>query len=88
MAVETHIHAFPRHVAAKTYPEAVPVYDTANKRIRIGDGSTAGGTEIPNMTDHTALAGRVTSLESAVGNFESQAREILGAREEEEEPQE
>ena len=91
MAVETHIHAFPRHVAAKTYPEAVAVYDTTNKRIRVGDGSTVGGTEIPNMTDLngkaaaadvTALAGRVSDLETAVGTFESQARAILGEEEE------
>ena len=82
MAVETHIHAFPRHVASKTYPEAVPVYDTTNKRIRIGDGSTVGGTEVPNMTDHNTLAGRVSDLETAVGTFESQAREILGEEEE------
>ncbi len=97
MAVETHIHAFPRHVASKTYPEAVPVYDTTSKRIRIGDGSTVGGTEVPNMTDLaakaaasdlTALAGRVTTLESVLGSFESQAREILGVQEEEEEEEE
>ena len=93
MAVETHIHAFPRHVSNKTYPEAVPVYDSANKRIRIGDGSTVGGTELPNMTDLngkaaatdvTALAGRVSDLETALGTFESQARAILGVQEEEE----
>ncbi len=93
MAVETHIHAFPRHVANKTYPEAVAVYDSTNKRIRVGDGSTVGGTELPNMTDLngkaaatdvTALAGRVSDLETALGTFESQARAILGEEEEEE----
>ena len=76
MAVETHIHAFPRHVASKTYPEAVAVYDSTNKRIRVGDGSTVGGTEIPNMTDLngkaaatdvTVLAGRMTAAETAIG---------------------
>ena len=75
MAVETHIHAFPRHIADKTYPEAVPVYDSANKRIRIGDGSTVGGTEVPNMadlaskaaaSDVTALAGRMSAAETAI----------------------
>jgi|GEM_PF-5937006 len=90
MAVETHIHAFPRHVASKTYPEALPVYDTATKRIRIGDGSTVGGTEVPNMADLaskaaaadvTALGGRVSALETALGSFESQARAILGEEE-------
>lgn len=78
MAVETHIHAFPRHVSSKTYPEAVAVYDSANKRIRIGDGSTVGGTEIPNMTDLNGLGGRVTTLEAAVGSFESQAEAVIG----------
>ena len=78
MAVETHIHAFPRHVSAKTYPAAVPVYDAVAKRIRIGDGSTVGGTEVPNMTDLTVLSSRVTTLETAVGSFESQAQEIIG----------
>lgn len=78
MAIETHIHAFPRHVGSKTYPEAVPVYDATNKRIRIGDGSTVGGTEIPNMSDHTTLSGRVTALESAVGTFETAAEAIIG----------
>ena len=77
MAIETHIHAFPRHVASKTYPEAVPVYDTTAKRIRVGDGSTVGGTEIPNMADLngkaaaadvTALAGRVTSAEGTIAD--------------------
>ena len=76
MAVETHIHAFPRHVASKTYPEAVAVYDSTNKRIRVGDGSTVGGTELPNMTDLngkaaaadvTSLAGRMTAAETAIG---------------------
>ena len=76
MAVETHIHAFPRHVASKTYPEAVAVYDSTNKRIRVGDGSTVGGTEIPNMTDLngksaaadvTSLSGRMTAAETALG---------------------
>ena len=88
MAVETHIHAFPRHVANKTYPEAVAVYDSTNKRIRVGDGSTVGGTEIPNMSDHTALAGRVSDLETSLGTFESQARAILGEEEDEEEESE
>ena len=78
MAVETHIHAFPRHTASKTYPAAVAVYDSATKRIRVGDGSTVGGTEIPNMTDLNGLGGRVTTLETAVGNFESQAEAVIG----------
>ena len=81
MAVETHIHAFPRHVANKTYPEAVAVYDSTNKRIRVGDGSTVGGTEIPNMTDLNGLGGRVTTLETAVGNFETLASAIIGEEE-------
>ena len=51
MAIETHIHAFPRHVAGKIYPEAVPVYDKATGRIRIGDGVTEGGQEVPLMSD-------------------------------------
>ena len=88
MAVETHIHAFPRHVAAKTYPEAVPVYDSAAKRIRIGDGSTVGGTEVPNMTDLNNLGGRVTALESAVGSFESAAETIIGDNENDSQEQE
>jgi len=71
MAVETHIHAFPRHVASKTYPEAVPVYDSATKRIRIGDGSTSGGIEIPNMADLSAVT-------AAIGTFESAAEAVIG----------
>jgi len=78
MAVETHIHAFPRHVASKIYPEAVPVYDSAAKRIRIGDGSATGGTVIPNMTDLNELGSHVADLESAVGSFESAAEAIIG----------
>ena len=82
MAVETHIHAFPRHIADKTYPEAVPVYDSANKRIRIGDGSTVGGTEVPNMadlaakaaaSDVTALAERVSDAENALAGKSDQS---------------
>ena len=43
---------------------------------------------LPDASDLTSLSGRVTSLESAVGGFESQAREILGVEEEEEESEE
>ena len=86
MAIETHIHAFPRHVASKTYPEAVAVYDSTNKRIRVGDGSTVGGTEVPNMTDLngkaaasdvTALAGRMTAAETAISGKAS-ASDLAG----------
>lgn len=78
MTVENHNHALPRHVANKTYPTAVPVYDVASKRIRIGDGSTVGGTEIPNMTDLNSLGGRMTLIESAVGTFETEAMAVIG----------
>ena len=81
MAVETHIHAFPRHVASKTYPEAVADSDSTTTRIRVGDGSTVGGTEIPNMTDLNGLGGRVTVLETAIGNFETLAEAIIGEEE-------
>ena len=75
MAVETHIHAFPRHVANTTYPEAVPVYDRTTQRIRIGDGTTVNGKEIPNMSDLngkanqsalSSLSARVSSAETAI----------------------
>lgn len=82
MSVETHIHAFPRHVAGTTYPEAVPVYDRSTRRIRIGDGTTANGTEVPNMadvsgkanqSDLTALTTRVSTAESNIAGKASAA---------------
>ncbi len=73
MSVETHIHAFPRHVSGTTYPEAVPVYDRSTKRIRIGDGTTANGTEVPNMADVNAKASSadLSALTTRVSTAES-----------------
>ena len=82
MSVETHIHAFPRHVSGTTYPEAVPVYDRSTKRIRIGDGTTANGTEVPNMadvsgkanqSDLSALTTRVSTAESNIAGKANQS---------------
>lgn len=71
--IPTHIHALPRHTnAEQVYPAAVPVYDASAKRIRIGDGLTAGGTVIPNMEDLNAKApvSDVTALENRVTELE------------------
>lgn len=83
----THIHALPRHTSAtQVYPEAVPVYDVASKRIRIGDGTTAGGIEIPNKTDLdakadntavAALAERMTDAETALGDLHAHENKML-----------
>ena len=81
MAIETHIHAFPRHVEMKIYPEAVPVYDKVTGRIRIGDGVTVGGKELPSLADLSAVAEKVTALERALGDVEAQAMAILGEEE-------
>ena len=56
--------------------------DTAEARLNMAEDAISGKAEISDMD---ALAGRVSDLESAVGTFESQAREILGIEEEEEE---
>lgn len=81
MAIEKHIHAFPRHVEGKIYPEAVPVYDPGKKTVRIGDGITPGGIEMPGMADFAELSGKLTALENAVNGFEESAMAILGEEE-------
>lgn len=78
MAIEAHIHAFPRHVEGKIYPEAVPVYDKATGRIRIGDGVTEGGKEIPTREDLNALEEQLTNLTEGMENASASIDTAIG----------
>jgi hypothetical protein len=52
MSVDNHIHAFPIKAAADTlYPNGVAVWDSTNKRLYIGDGTTTNGIRMATYAD-------------------------------------